>query len=181
MTTLGRTTAALIVLGLFAAACMSATGAGEPQTPTEPHGVAIEFVLDRGHAEDRDLVFVVEPASEMWDQWCGLEGDFVPCRALRAMTIDLAAPFPPDVADEIGAVLAPRDVEFIDDRSTVILPLAGTVPEIKNDAGLLSFGRAIQVDGKIYLPLDAVGEGWLFELTPTEQGWEIDIVAQWIA
>jgi hypothetical protein len=180
MTVWGRTTAALVVLGLFAAACTSTEAAGEPQASNDPHGVAIQFVLDRGHAEDRDLVFVVEPAPEMWDQWCSLEGDFVPCRALQAMTIDLAAPFPPDVAAEIEAVLVPRDVEFIDDRSTVILPLAVTPPEVEDDAGLLSFGRAIEVDGKIYLPLDAIGEGWLFELTPTEQGWEIDVLAQWI-
>lgn len=181
MTMLGRATAALVVLGLFAAACTSTRAAGEPQPPTDPHGVTIQFALDRGHAEDPDLVFVVEPAPEMWDQWCGFEGDFVPCRALQAMTIDLAAPFPADVAAEIEAALAPREVEFIDDRSTVVVSPAVVPPEIEDDAGLLSFGRAIEVDGRIYLPLDAIGEGWLFELTPTDHGWDIDIVAQWIA
>lgn len=164
----GKTAAAAVAIGLFFAACAGNT-AGEAQA-AGPHAVAVDFALDRGHGEANSLVYVAEPTPEMWDQWCGFEADLDPCRALQAMTIDLAAPFPADVATEIESALAPRDVEFIDDPGSAL-----------EDAGLLSFGRAIEVDGKIYLPVDAVLEGWLFELTPTDQGWDIDVLAQWIA
>jgi len=171
----------LVACGLLAATCASSDAADEPHSPTGPHGVAVRFALDRGHAEHNDLVWVVEPTPELWDQWCGAEGDFVPCRALQAMTIDLGAPFPSDVAREIQASLAPRDVEFIDDGASVFLPPAVYPPAIKDGGALLSFGRAIEVDGKIYLPIDALGEGWLFELTPTDQGWDLDVLVTWIA
>lgn len=171
--------AAAVAFLLAVAGC--ATSQDESETVVGPHATAVQFALDRGHGEDNDLVFVVEPDPQLWDQWCGREGDFVPCHALQAMTIDLGAPFPFEVRTEIEAALAPRDVEFIDDGSTVFLPPAVIPPVIKDGGALLAFGRAIEVDGKIYLPVDGIGEGWLFELTPTEDGWDLDVVVTWIA
>ena len=57
------------------------------------------------------------------------------------------------------------------------------IAPIQNDAGLLTFGVLIEADGKVYLPVDAHGEGWLFELTPSETdntGWEITPIAAYI-
>jgi len=170
---------AVVVFVLAVAGC--ATSQDESETIVGPHATAVQFAVDRGHSEDNDLVFVVEPDPGMWDQWCTGEGDFVPCHALQAMTIDLGAPFPSDVRNEIEGALAPRDVEFVDDRSTVVLPPAVYPPLIKDGGALLSFGRAIEADGKIYLPVDGIGEGWLLELTPAANGWALDVVVTWIA
>jgi len=171
----------LVALWVLGAGCASTGATEESKDPNGPHAAVVEFALDRGHGEDTDLVWVVEPAPGLWDQWCGREGDFIPCHALQAMTIDLAAPFPADVATEIEAAFAPRDVEFVADRSDVILPPAVYPPEVKDGGGFLAFGRSIEVDGKIYLPVDGLGEGWLFELTPTAAGWDVDLLATWIA
>jgi len=173
-----RTITIIVAFWLLAAGCAN-TEVGDG--PNGPHAAAVEFSLDRGHGEEDDLVWVVEPAPELWDQWCGPEGDFIPCHALQAMTIDLGAPFPADVVAEIEVAFAPRRVEFIDDGNEVILPLAVYPPEVKDGGGFLAFGRSIDVDGTIYLPVDGLGEGWLFELTPTAEGWDIDVLATWIA
>ncbi len=176
-----RMMSVLVALWVLGAGCASTGAAEESKGPTGPHAAVVGFALDRGHGEDTDLVFVVEPAPERWDRWCGGEGDFIPCHALQAMTIDLGTPFPADIAAEIEAAFAPRDVEFVDDGADILLPLTGSVAEAKDGGGFLAFGRAIEVDGNIYLPVDGLGEGWLFELTPTAPGWDVDLLATWIA
>jgi hypothetical protein len=170
----------LVAFWVLGAGCTSTGAAEEFRGPIGPHAVVVEFAVDRGHGEDTDLVWVVEPAPGLWDQWCGREGDFVPCHALQAMTIDLGARFPSDVATEIEAAFAPRRVEFVADASDVILPPA-LYPEVKDGGGFLAFGRSIDVDDKIYLPVDGLGEGWLFELTPTAEGWDLDVLVTWMA
>ncbi len=168
-----------IALGLLVSIAACSASPGEPQPVAGPHAEAVRHALDQ--SEDKELVYVVEPRPAVWDQWCGVEADLAPCRALEAMTIDLAAPFPADVAEQIVGAIAPARVDFVTDRSEVVLPLAVVPPEIKDDAGLLSFGRAITVDGNVYIPVDAIGRGWLFELIPTDHGWELDVLATWMA
>ena len=64
---------------------------------------------------------------------------------------------------DIAAAVAPAPVEFVGDAP-----------------GVLTFGRAIEIDGVIYLPLDGQGKGWLFEASRTGDGWEINPLAEWI-
>lgn len=75
---------------------------------------------------------------------------------------------------------------FIEDPESVTEPLEEgmMVAPVKNNAGLLIFGLMIEADGKVYLPADAHGEGWLFELTPNQPqdgAWTVEPIASYIA
>jgi len=155
----------------------------EPMSTTGVHAAAIEYAMGQGQAVVGDLAYVAGPLPETWDRWCGFESDQVPCLALQAMTIDLAAPFDEAARAEIEGALAPMMAEFIEDPESVIEPMEQSmmVAPIKNDAALLVFGRPIWADDKVYLPLDGHGKGWLLEATPTDDGWEISPLALWIA
>jgi hypothetical protein len=158
---------------------------------------AIQFVLDEsgGGLESKDLVYVAGPSTELWGQWCGFDTgepgeephDEVPsaCHVLDATSFDLPAIYQGETAAEIEDALAPIPVEFTDNPDAVI----GTLDEgmmiapIEGDAGLLTIGVVIEADGKAYVPVDAHGEGWLFELTPSSDGdgdWDIQPIASYI-
>lgn len=199
-----RRSLALIFLAALAAACNTTAYPDTTKGPADTTGTmnvlstAIRSVLDESGAnlETKDLVYVVGPSTELWDQWCGFDTgepgeephDEVPsaCGVLDSTTFDLPATYQGDTATEIENALAPITVEFIEDPDSVI----GTLDEgmmiapIEGDAGLLTFGVIIEADGKAYLPVDAHGEGWLFELTPSSNGdgtWDIQPIAAYIA
>lgn len=90
-------------------------------------------------------------------------------------------------ASDLGTkdLVAPSTVEFIEDRDSVIEPFGEgmMVAPIKNDAGLLTIGVLIESEGKVYIAVDAHGQGWLFELTPTDAGggaWDVQPIAEYI-
>jgi hypothetical protein len=173
--------ALLLGLGVVALLGGCANLSGEDAQGHGAHAEAIFFVLGNTDLPSKEIVYVAEPDPPVWDRWCAFESELEPCRALESMLIDLDAPFPADVAADIEFALAPAVVEFVEDRSTVVLPSAVVPPAIANDGGLLSFGRAITVHGKIFIPVDGIGAGWLFELTPSDAGWRLDVLATWIA
>ena len=181
---------AAVALGVLMTACGAAEIVQEPvpstieDTTPYPgvHAAAIEYAIGQGQLANGNLAYVAEPRPEAWDQWCAFDADVAPCRALQAMTIDLSAPFDAATRAEIEAAVEPASVEYIDDPATVILPLpqGEMLAPIRNDAGLLAFGRAIDVDGIVYLPLEAHGHGWLLEATPAGDRWSLDVIAQWM-
>ena len=180
----------ILALGVLVTACGAAEVGDEPvpETIDDPtpypgvHAAVIEFAMGHGQLVRGDLVYVAEPRPEAWDQWCAFDAELAPCRALQAMTIDLSAPFDGATRDEIETAVSPFRVEYIDDPASVILPLpqGEMLAPIRNGAGLLAFGRAIEVDGTVYMSLDAHGTGWLLQATPTGDGWEIETIAQWV-
>lgn len=198
-----RRRVSILAFVVLVSACNQAidttTTAGQREGTTGTDNVlatAIRYVLDETDLESKDLVYVAGPSTELWDQWCDFDTgepgeeplDAVPaaCDVLDSTTFDLPATYEDDAAAEISEALSPAAVEFVDDPNSVI----GTLDEgmmiapIENDAGLLSFGVMIEADGKFYLPVDAHGEGWLFELTTTSTGentWNIRPLAAYAA
>ena len=190
------------MLTVLVAACNQAGG---PDTTTRPPDgatgtenvltAAIMFVLDETDLERKDLIYVAGPSIELWGQWCGFDTgepgedphDEVPsaCDVLDSTTFDVPATYEGTLAAEIETALAPATAEFINDPDTV----TGTfedgmmIAPVEGDAGLLTFGVVIEADGKVYLPVDAHGEGWLLELTPSSSGdgaWDIRPIAFYI-
>ncbi len=192
---------AVVLMAVVAAACYATPKVDDEPKPLDlsmAKAAAIEYVLGDSNMGTKDLIYVAGPSLELWDQWCGFDTgepgeephDEAPaaCAELRESVLDIEAVYPPgsDSAIEIADALAPATVEFIEDRDSVIEPFGEgmMVAPIKNDAGLLTFGLLIDAGGKVYLPVDAHGQGWLFELTPTQPeggAWNIEPIASYIA
>jgi len=181
------------------AACNGAVVDDEPE-PLDlsmAKAAAIEYALGVSDLGTKALVYVAGPSLEIWDQWCGFDTgepgeephDQVPaCAVLRESVLDVDAVYPQgsDSAAEIEDALAPSTVEFIEHRDSVIEPFGEgmMVAPIKNDAGLLTIGVLIESEGKVYVAMDAHGQGWLFELTQTGSGggaWDVQPIAEYIA
>ena len=193
--------AVALLVALSVAACKSVPqleDEPEPLDSSNAKATAIEYILRETNLGSKDLVYVAGPSLEIWDQWCGFDTgepgeephDEVPaaCAELRKSVLDVDTVYPPgsNSAIEITEALAPILVEFIEDPDSVFEPFEEgmMVAPIKNDAGLLVFGLLIEADGKVYLPVGAHGEGWLFERTPTQPdggGWSLRVVSAYIA
>lgn len=188
-----------MALGLLVvlAAC-TATGDDEPE-PLDlsmAKAAAIEYVLNVSDLGAKELVYVAGPSLEIWDQWCGFDSgepgedphDEIPaCDVLDETTFDLPAVYPAggESASEIESALAPATVEFIEDRDRVIEPFEEgmMIAPIRNDAGLLTIGVLLESEGKVYVAMDAHGQGWLFELTPATSkggGWTVQPISEYI-
>lgn len=195
-----RRLALLVVVAVVLASCTSgeAEFEGEGLDLAGVKAAAIRYVLENSNAlSGKDLVYVAGPSLEPWEQWCNFDigepdvevgADNPPaCDVLHATSFDLPIVYPAgsDSANEIETALSPVEIEFIEDRESVVEPFGEgmMIAPIQNDAGLLTFGVLIEADGKVYLPVDVHGEGWLFELTPSETdntGWEITPIAAYI-
>ena len=79
-------------------------------------------------------------------------------------------------------LLPRRQAEHTDLPLVVFRPRLGTQPaDSPVDLGLADGHLAAPGGFKQDLMVDGLGEGWLFELTPTAAGWDIDVLATWIA
>ena len=196
-----RRLALLVVVAVVLASCTSGEVEfeGEGLDLAGVKAAAIRYVLENSNAlSGKDLVYIAGPSLELWEQWCNFDtgepdvevgADNPPaCDVLDATSFDLPVVYPvgSDSADEIETALSPVEVEFIEDRESVIEPFGEgmMVAPIKNDAGLLTIGVLIESEGKVYVAIDAHGQGWLFELTPSgsELGsWDVQPIAEYIA
>lgn len=170
------------------AACGSGADQHDGPDPVDTaglHAAAIDYAVSQGHARGKTLIYVTGPSAELWDQWCGAgfaEGIDDACDVLDSIAFDLAPVFEGDTAAEIVEALAPATVEFVENRDELFEPLGeGMVAPVINDGGLFSFGVSIEAGGKVYIPLDGHGEGWVFEATKTDEGWDLEPIGFWIA
>lgn len=184
-----RTWVVPFALVLLLAACGSGADHSDDMAPVDTaglHAAAIDYALSQGQSRGKELVYVTGPSTGLWDQWCGAgfaQGIDEACDVLDSIAFDLPSVFEGDKAEEITDALAPAAVEFVENRDELFEPMREgmMVAPVVNDGGLMSFGVSIEADGKVYLPLDGLGEGWIFEATPTDEGWTIEAVASWIA
>lgn len=184
-------------LMVFLVAC-TATGDGEPE-PLDlsmAKAAAIGYALSVSDLGTKDLVYVAGPSLEIWDQWCGFDtgepgedphDEISACDVLDETSFDLPAVYPAggESASEIESALAPATVEFIEDRDSVLETFEEgmMIAPINNDAGLLTIGVLLESEGKVYLAMDAHGQGWLFELTPATSeggGWIVQPISEYI-
>ena len=194
-----RRLAVIVVVGLIASSCTSDGAEVESEESDQPgvYAAAIQYAFAEADLARRNLIYVTGPSLEVWDQWCNVDTgepgeppvavSQAACDVLDASTFDLPARYEPGSgeADEIEAALSHAEVEFIEDRESVIEPFGEgmMIAPVKNDAGLLTFGVSIEADGKIYLPVDAHGTGFLLELTPSDTsdtGWEVTPIAGYV-
>ena len=107
------------------------------------------------------------------------------CEVLNSIAFELLPTFVDPEAAEISDALSPAITKFIEDSRSVIDPMAEgegmMVAPVKDDAGLLTFGLAIESEGKVYLPVDGNGQGWLLEVSAIGDGWHVEAIASWIA
>lgn len=185
----------LVVAVLAIAGCASGKveADNEGLDPAGINAAAIQYVLGASGLSQKHLVYVAGPSVELWDSWChvatGEPGEDVhdenptACGVLDTSSFDLPAVYPAgsDAADEIEGAFSPAEVEFIEDPESVIEPFEEgmMIAPVQNDAGLVTFGVPIEAEGRIYLPTDAHGSGWLFELTPSaaDEGWDLTPIA----
>ncbi len=169
----------------------------EPLDLSMAKAAAIEYALDDSNLGTKDLVYVAGPSLELWGQWCGFDTsepgeephDEIPaCNVLDQTDFDPPAVYPAggESASEIETALAPATVEFIENPDSVIEAFEEgmMVAPIRNDAGLLTIGVLLESEGKVYLAMDAHGQGWLFELTPATSeggGWFVEPISEYIA
>lgn len=176
----------VVALVVLATACGGMSE--DEEEPIDTAGVraaAANYALSHGVERGQGPMYVVGPSVELWEMYCGagfaaeIEAA---CAVLDSIAFDLPETFRDAAAREISEALAPSAVEFVASRDDALdFEERPAVGSIKNDGGLLSFGVAIEWDGRIYVPVEGHAVGWLFEAAPSTNGWQIEAIASWIA
>ena len=148
----------------------------------------IEDLYSEALIPETNLMYVIEPSVTEWDTYCGTKESpdleaansvGKPCETFWSIDNGSNFRYPSGAKSEIEEAFSPTRVQFVIDKNDV-LEEGGPPPlPIKNGAGLISLGVALEIDGKIYMPVDMHGHGALIEATPTDSGWALDTVMSW--
>lgn len=195
-----------LVLAFLTAGCIS--GQSSNESSEEPSDEAsgqsshlyVEMQTDdlyssviEGHnptdiTTETNLIYVIEPSLSEWDTYCGTKdspdweaAEWVgkPCDVFWSVDNGSMFRYPSGAKSEIEEAFSPTDVQFVTDKNDVLVEGGRPPLPIKNGAGLISLGVALEIDGKIYMPVDMHGHGALIEATPTDSGWDLDTVMSW--
>lgn len=182
----------VLILAVIAAGCTSAQSSHEyVEMKTDDLYISvIEYLHSMDRLSDAHLVYVVEPSLGEWVDYCGTKespdwesAELVgaPCDVFWSIDNDQLFEYPLQARSEIEQAFSSSDVHFARDK-TDVLEDGGPPPRpIKDGAALVSLGVGLEVNGKIYLPVDMHGSGVLLEATQTESGWAINSIRSWQA
>lgn len=151
-----------------------------------------------GEEPATELVYVVQPKLDQWEMYCGTrespDEELATavgrvCEVYWSTEDALGYRYTSTAVSEIREALAPITVEFVDEQADALEPAEELAPpvRVKDDAALVIFGVPLEVDGKIYLPVERNGSGGLHpsgglvEASAAGSEWEITVLIPWTA
>lgn len=166
----------ILVLAFLTAGCISGQSSNETsEKPSEEasgqsshlyvemqtddlYRSVIEDLYSEGLILETNLICVIEPLVSEWDTYCGtkespdLEAAISvgkPCEAVWSIDNGSNFRYPRGAKSEIEEAFSPRRVQFVIDKDDVLKEGGPPPLPIKNGAGFISLGLALEIDGKI--------------------------------